>query len=371
MASIPLFIRLFTQSLVLAILLIFCLDGQRAEASLGSMVSSLFTNTSQAADISINIPPVRTVSSQNVALLIATVNTENPTSTMPTDAIDLNIVSNSALMPDAGPLGTIADIEESDAGTDTISVYTVRSGDTIQKIAKMFGVSVNTIIWGNDLKGAKDIKIGQDLVILPVSGIQYTIKKGDTVASIAKKYGGDPDEIISFNNLDRNQKLVAGDEIIIPNGEIRAVPSINTKIHVISTLIKTYINEAIDSFSYYIHPILHGRVTQGLHGKNGVDIAPDCHCSGKEALLAAAAGNVIVAKAGGWNGGYGNYVVISHPNGTQTLYGHMYSVSVHSGDQVEQGQQIGILGSSGNSTGPHVHFEIRGATNPFNQLGSF
>lgn len=336
---------------------------ETAEASLGSVITSLFTTPTEAADSPNNDSLFRTISSQNVALLLAAQSSEPAPASI--GATDINIINNSALIADSGPLGTIADVDEPELGVDTISVYTVRDGDTIQKIANMFSVSVNTIVWGNDLKGPKDIKVGQELIILPVNGIKYTIKKGDTILGIAKRYKGDADEIIRFNNLEKGQKLAVGDDIIIPNGEAVPVSRSTSGIHVVSKIIKIFIDETIDSLSYYIRPVLHGRKTQGVHGKNGVDIAPDCRCVGKESLLAAAAGNVLIAKTGGWNGGYGNYVVISHSNGTQTLYGHMYSVVVHSGDQVGQGEVIGTIGNSGNSTGPHVHFEIRGANNPF------
>ncbi|MDO8493328.1 MAG: M23 family metallopeptidase [bacterium] len=327
-----------------------------AEASFS--LSSVFTNTTEAADIPVNDSSVRTISSQNVALLLAAV-TSDPASAA-VDA-DINIVNNSALMADSGPLGTIADVnDEVDVGVDSISVYVVRSGDTIGKIANMFGVSANTIIWGNDLKGSKDIKVGQELVILPVNGIKYTIKKGDTIASIAKKSKGDVDEILRFNNMEKGQKLAIGDEIIIPDGQIVLPPIVGS-----TNVIKTNIDGAIDSIAYFIKPVVNGRKTQGLHGKNGVDIAPGCRCVGKESLLASAAGSVLVAKNGGWNGGYGNYVVISHSNGTQTVYGHMHFVTTYAGAYVAQGQVIGTVGSSGKSTGPHVHFEIRGAKNPF------
>ncbi len=361
LANIPLFIRISLRSLIVVSILFFSLTYiDRAEASLGSRVSSFFANTTEAADAPNNKISVRTISSQNVSLLSAAFNSD-PTST---ESKDINIVSGSALMAEAGPLGTILDVEDLSVDSDTISVYVVRSGDTLQKIANMFDVSVNTIVWGNDLKGPKNIKVGQELIILPVSGIKYTIKKGDTLSSLAKKYKGDADEILRFNNLEKGQKLTIGDEIIIPNGEILATAPING-IHLINKIIKTYIDEAIDSAAYYIRPVVYGRKTQGIHGKNGIDIASDCRCVGREKLLASAAGNVLIAKAGGWNGGYGNYVVISHPNGTQTLYGHMHTVSVYPGEVISQGEVIGTIGSSGNSTGPHLHFEIRGAKNPF------
>jgi murein DD-endopeptidase MepM/ murein hydrolase activator NlpD len=101
--------------------------------------------------------------------------------------------------------------------------------------------------------------------------------------------------------------------------------------------------------------------TQGIHGYNGVDLAAGVGTP----ILAAAGGEVIVAKGSGWNGGYGNYVVIKHPNGTQTLYAHMSSTAISSGAQVSGGEVIGYVGNTGRSTGSHLHFEVRGAKNPF------
>ena len=331
---------------------------QKADASFSSMAASFFASKTEAAfdDES----PIRTMSSQNVAILLAVAGGDQLLQSG--SGTELNIINGSALVADSGPLGTIADVLES--GSDSISVYVVRGGDTLLQIAKMFDISVNTIVWANDLRGPKDIKVGQELVILPVSGINYTVKRGDTLSGIAKRHGGDLDEILKFNGLERSHKLVIGEEIIVPNGEFRATAPTRSSSGA-SGILKTYIDESVDSLSYYIRPILRGRKTQGLHGKNGIDIAPECRCVGKESIMAAAAGQVIVARDGGWNGGFGNYVVISHSNGTQTLYGHMYSVTARSGEQVERGQIIGTVGSSGNSTGSHVHFEIRGAKNPF------
>ena len=114
--------------------------------------------------------------------------------------------------------------------------------------------------------------------------------------------------------------------------------------------------------NYYSWPLAGGSITQGLHGWNAVDIGAP---SGTP-IYAAAAGTVIVARSGGgWNGGYGNYVVVSHPNGTQTLYAHMSRVSATVGAHVGQGETIGKVGMTGEATGPHIHFEVRGAVNPF------
>ncbi|MBI5139901.1 MAG: peptidoglycan DD-metalloendopeptidase family protein [Candidatus Vogelbacteria bacterium] len=328
--------------------------------SFSDFIAGLFSQRTDAAEVArLGDALSRTVTSQNVALLKA-VETIDPKTNL---AADVVIVGDVAIMPESGPIGTIADVTSQSYTVDSITIYTVRQGDTVDKIARMFGVSVNTIVWGNDLKNAKDIRIGEDLVILPVSGVVHVVKKGDTIQNIAKKYGGDVEEILRFNDLEGGAKLSIGDEIIVPDGEVST--PIVPKGPGPTKLIATYINKSIDSLAYYIRPVVNGRKTQGLHGKNGIDIAPTCRCGGEEPILAAAAGQVLVAKTGGWNGGFGNYVVISHPNGTQTVYSHMYNVKVSRGQNVEQGQLLGYVGSTGNSTGNHVHFEIRGAVNPF------
>lgn len=270
---------------------------------------------------------------------------------------DITIVDGSALMPEEGPSGTMADIEK--PKNATISVYVVREGDTLGKIAKLFDVSVNTIVWANDIPRGASLSVGQTLTILPVTGVKYTVKKGDTLASIAKRYGADAGEIASFNGID-NAALSIGDEIIIPDGEVAvSVPST-----VKPTVPARNVGPAGSSEQngYYLRPLVGGRKTQGIHGYNGVDLgAPK-----GTPIVAAAEGDVIVAKQGGWNGGYGSYVVIQHGNGSQTLYSHASSVIVYSGEHVVRGQVIAYVGATGKATGAHLHFEIRnGIRNPF------
>lgn len=237
------------------------------------------------------------------------------------------------------------------SGSGQISVYVVRSGDTLSTIAKMFKVSINTITWANDIKKGL-IKPGQTLVILPISGVRHTVAKGDTVQSIAKKYKADVEEILSYNDLTKTSKLTSGDEIIIPDGEIASVVTYSSGSSSSNTVV---------SAGYYMRPIQGGRKTQGLHGHNGIDFGSPVGTP----VLAAAAGSVIIARSSGYNGGYGLYIVVNHANGTQTLYSHLSGVGVSVGDKVEKGQVIGKVGNSGKSTGPHLHFEIRGARNPF------
>ncbi len=290
------------------------------------------------------------VNSQTIPLLHAPLNSDL------TGAIgggNITIVGQSALLSDVGPLGTIADVEDK-VSPDQISIYVVQKGDNLSQIAEMFGVSVNTIIWANNLNRGDLITEGQTLVILPVSGISYKVKNGDTITSIAKKWKGDADEIIRFNDLTPGQSLAVGITIIIPNGET-AIPA--------STVSGSrYRGGSGPSYAgYYIRPIAGGHKSQGLHGYNAVDLAAACGTP----IVASASGDVIVSRTGGWNGGYGNLVIIDHSNGTQTLYAHMSSIIIGAGWHVVQGQVIGYIGLTGNTTGCHVHFEIRGAKNPF------
>jgi len=194
--------------------------------------------------------------------------------------------------------------------------------------------------------------VGDELIILPVTGVKYEVKKGDTVSSIAKKFGADVLDILAFNNLAAGMELEAGTTIIIPDGEITP-PTPPVKLF-------TPTPSSAPS-GYYMRPIFGGRKSRGLHGYNGVDLAQSCG----EAVLAAAEGTAIVVRPDGWNGGYGKYVVISHPNGTQTLYAHLSSILASQGQYVARGSQIARIGSTGNSTGCHLHFEVRGAPNPF------
>lgn len=297
------------------------------------------------------------MNSQNMALLQAPVNFEpNPSKSEEYTPL----VLGNALVAEIGPQGTVSDVQ--DRISTEISLYTVRSGDTLSKIAEMFGVSVNTILWANELGKNPVLKEGQMLVILPISGVKYTVKKGDTIRGIVLKYKANLEEVLDYNDLTITSMLSIGDTIVIPDGEptIIDVPKIATS----RTTATNTVHDANGPFypGYYVRPIDGGKRSQELHGYNGVDLAAPVGT----AIHASAAGTVIASMTnGGWNGGYGNYVIISHKNGTQTLYAHTQKNFVAVGDTVEQGQLIAKIGMTGKTTGPHVHFEIRGAKNPF------
>ena len=295
-----------------------------------------------------------------LALLQAAVNPDpNPTK----GSQLLALSEGSALIPASGVEGTIA--EPGSSGTGSISVYTVREGDSLSEVAEMFGVSVNTILWANDIRDPKTVTPGTTLVILPVSGIQHKVKSGESFASIARKYDADAGDIAAYNGLALGSDIAAGTEIIVPGGRIAAEPKAEPKAPAKKPTTSTAKAPAAAqtttaSLGNWGNPLPGGRVSQGIHGYNGIDISAPAGTP----IYAAAAGTIVVAKGGGaYNGGYGNYIVIDHGNGTQTLYAHMSSLAV-SGGSVSKGGLIGYVGNTGRSTGNHLHFEVRGAKNP-------
>lgn len=313
-----------------------------------SILANLKNSTAQTTSASAS-----PLNSQSVRLLQPAMNLDpNPSK----GGGEITVVDGEALLPETGPSGTIADISDYPPSSE-ISVYVVREGDTLSGIASMFGVSSNTIAWANDI--AKGIKPGQTLIILPITGVKHTVVKGDTLASVAKKYKADAEEIADYNDLARGSTLTVGEVIIIPDGTV--VTAAPAKKPATSTKNPYRGGSGTDLGGFFIWPVAGGSKSQGIHGYNGIDIAAPQGTP----IYAAAGGTVLVARASGWNGGYGNYVVIVHSNGVQTLYAHMSSVAAVAGASVGQGQVIGYVGSTGKSTGKHLHFEVRGAKNPF------
>ena len=299
--------------------------------------------------------------SQTLALLEAATN------------IDPNPEKVGEISPISAGETLVADIAMTNAtSTDVpvntqISTYVVQNGDTVSSVAKMFGVSVNTVIWSNNLTSRSVLRTGQNLVILPISGITYTVKKGETIQGIAKKYNADVNDILTYNDITISSPLTVGQSILIPDGELSPAETIRNNQSVTRKPSKGIYEPLLDGWNYptapagyYSCPVIGGRLTQGLHGHNAIDIAAPVGTP----LHAAHAGTVIISRTGGWNGGYGNFVVISHSNGSQTLYAHMSHTAVSAGDTVSQNQTIGYIGMTGLTTGPHVHFEVRGAQNP-------
>ena len=235
---------------------------------------------------------------------------------------------------------------------DKIVEYSVKEGDTISSIAEKFDVSVDTILWQNNLTEKSKIIPGQVIEILPVSGIAHTVRKGDTIYSIAKRYDVDAQPIVNFpfNTFtnDETFELAIGQVITVPDGVRPNVTPVAPRVRQITPDAGTVI--ASGSFAW---PAA-GRITQGfVWYHKGLDIANKA----SPPILAADSGRVVVA---GWPDGYGygNRVVIDHGNGFKTLYAHLSGIYVVPGQSVNRGDTIGIMGCTGRCTGTHLHFEV-------------
>lgn len=248
---------------------------------------------------------------------------------------------------------------------NSIIEYVVQNGDTIGTIAQKFGLTQNTILWENNLTSRSYIRPGQVLRILPTSGITYKIVKGDTLAKIAQKLNGDTAKIIDFNRLANESDIQVGDQIIIPEGKPYVAPVIPQKPKLASIKQIFTEPEVIDSSDtgkmYWPNGCT--RISQYFNWRHvGLDIA----CPAGTPIRAAEDG--VVYQVGYLNTGYGHHVFIDHGSGKTTRYGHMTTMYVTKGESVKRGQIIGLEGSTGRSTGPHLHFEVRINNKTYNPL---
>lgn len=239
---------------------------------------------------------------------------------------------------------------------NALRTYVVQSGDTIAAIATKFNLNQTTILWANDLRATSILSIGQKLMILPVDGVLHRVKRGDTIDRIALIYNAESSKVLAFNNIPPNGSIAIGDALIIPNGIIKAVPvrQNNSLIARLKNIITPTpsIPQAVKGALNFLWPTTASRITQYYSWRHtGVDIAGPP----SNKIFASASGTVIIS---GWQRGYGYTIVIDHNNGYRTRYGHASKLFVSSGAHVERGEIIAMVGSTGRSTGPHVHFEI-------------
>lgn len=244
--------------------------------------------------------------------------------------------------------------------------YTVQEGDTLGGVADKFGVSLETVLWANSLESKSKIKPGEKIKVPPVTGVAHKVKRGETIYSIAKKYDVEAQSIINwpFNSYanDETFALAVGQIVMVPEGVMpKAVISTSRQYGRL-----TPDAGSVAATGVFVWPTA-GRLTQYPAWYHmAIDIAnkaaPD--------VLAADAGKIVVAgRPDGY--GYGMRVVIDHGNGFQTLYAHLSGVYVNSGQTVTRGAAIGKMGSTGRSTGIHLHFEVlkNGVlVNPLNYL---
>lgn len=249
--------------------------------------------------------------------------------------------------------------------------YIVEAGDTVSTIAANFGISVNTILWENDLSAYSLIRPGARLNILPASGVSHKVSRGDTLIAIASRYGVDAGDIMQANKLASAEMLSAGQKLIIPGGKktyyASDKPSNNNRISAVSiikNLLKPKSPKLIAS-NKLAWPTVGARITQYFSWRHyAIDVANRLGTP----IYTSDTGVVEVA---GWGRGYGNQIVINHGGGRKSRYAHLSKFYVKKGDAVQKGEAIAAMGSTGNSTGSHLHFEyiIDGVKyNPLNYL---
>jgi len=244
-------------------------------------------------------------------------------------------------------------------GRQGVMIYVVQSGDNVSKIAHSLGLRPETILWSNpELETWPDyIVVGQQLFILPEDGAYHEVKAEDTLESIAKRYSVDPMVIVEcqYNDLVEPYQLQVGQHLVIPGGTRPVVPR-----YVQATAPPP--TDAPLGTGNFMWPTS-GYLTQGYwSGHQAIDIGAPTGTP----IYAADTGYVA---ATGWMGGYGNYIILNHGNGFETLYAHLSEIRVIAGQGVQRGHLIGLMGSTGRSTGPHLHFEIRQGGLKRNPLG--
>lgn len=238
--------------------------------------------------------------------------------------------------------------------------HVIDEGETISSIAERYGLRSDTILWANNLTEKSTIKPGQSLNILPIDGVRHKVVRGDTIYSIGKKYGLNGSQVqmivdYPFNEFlnDETFDLVAGQFLMVPEGKLQTVASTaTTPRSTFGSL--TPDAGTVSATGSFIWPAS-GGISQGYaFYHKAIDISN----LGGGPILAADAGVITVA---GWvdNYGYGNRVMIDHGNGFVTLYAHLSVVQVRVGQRVGRGDVVGQMGSTGRSTGTHLHFEVR------------
>lgn len=260
-----------------------------------------------------------------------------------------------------------------------IQYYSVQTGDSVFAIARRFGITPETVLWANyDLLNDNPdrLTLEMELKIPPVDGVLYEWKEGDSIEAVAARFETTPQEIIDWPGNDVelvNPEIEPGKLVMVPGGkrEFRQwlVPTIprgraGVSPQVLGAGVCPGGYEGAYGTGGFVWPSTNRYVVGNDYwsGHLGIDIG-----AGMGAPIYAADSGVIVFSGPAF-GGYGNMIMIDHGNGYQTLYAHLSQVSASCGRSVSQGQLIGFAGSTGNSTGPHLHFEVRylgGFINPW------
>jgi len=231
--------------------------------------------------------------------------------------------------------------------------YKVQKGDSVSKIAAAFSISMDAIIASNGITNARVLREGEVLKIPNMDGIPYTVKKGDSLSGISKSMGVPLEAILDANDI-RSDVINAGMTLFIPGARMN----------------REDLRLALGEL--FIHPVRGARLSSPFGWRNdpisGVrrhHAAIDLSAPQGTTVIAAMEGKVLAL---GFNGTYGNFIILSHPGNYQTMYAHLHTTAVSRNDSVSQGATIGTVGNTGYSTGPHLHFAVYRNSRPVNPL---
>ena len=267
------------------------------------------------------------------------------------------------ILPDSGSGASIASLDQNvpnalegnlEGNPGEIRIYTVVAGDTVWDIAEHMQLRPDSITWSNpQLSAHSHLRIGEKLKIPPVNGVIHEVEHDDNLSQLADRYDVTVPDIMGFGPNDlSNDLLSVGTQLFTPGGIVKVPSRTVTPINYSVTIPP----DALLGTGIFVHPLeRRARITQGYwSGHAALDFG------GSVGTPIRVVDHGIVAHANyGLNNGYGNLVVVNHGNEYVSLYAHLHTVSVKKGETVRQGQTIGTLGNTGNSTGPHLHLEIR------------
>ncbi|TXJ31358.1 M23 family metallopeptidase [Brachyspira aalborgi] len=223
--------------------------------------------------------------------------------------------------------------------------YTIGEGENLTTISRKIGVNLDTLVSVNKITNANKLKPGQKIIIPNRNGLLYTIKQNENIEEVANKYDIQLNRILAFNKIDEISDIEIGDDIFLPGAKYTLDERIEKFGQMFS--LPVTVTRISSLFGYRVHPITKVRTKH-----TGVDIPGSLNTP----VYAARKGKVIFA---GYSGGYGNLVIVRHDKGYTTYYGHLNKITTKIGANVGVGVMIGRMGSTGNSTGSHLHFEVR------------
>ncbi len=223
--------------------------------------------------------------------------------------------------------------------------YTIGEGENLTTISRKIGVNLDTLVSVNKITNANKLKPGQKIIIPNRNGLLYTIKQNENIEDVASKYDIQLNRILAFNKIDEISDIEIGDDIFLPGAKYTLDERIEKFGQMFS--LPVTVTRISSLFGYRVHPITKVRTKH-----TGVDIPGSLNTP----VYAARKGKVIFA---GYSGGYGNLVIVRHDKGYTTYYGHLNKITTKIGANVGVGVMIGRMGSTGNSTGSHLHFEVR------------